>query len=70
MVSDLAQTLHKSIEFDPDVVAQVFDGTAKFDEAFLTSDEHGIVCASDVRSEIGEHFLQGYKKLCEVKASK
>lgn len=70
LVSDLAQTLHKSIEFNSDVVAQVFDGTAKFDEAFLTSDEHGIICASDVRSEIGKHFLQGYKKLCEIKATK
>ncbi len=39
---DLAQTLHEP-EFNPDVIAQVFDGTAEFDEAY--SDEHGIVCA-------------------------
>ena len=40
------------------------------DEAFLTSDEHGIVCASDAQGEIGERFLFGYKKLCEIKAAK
>ena len=67
---DLAQTLHEPTEFNPDVVAQVFDGTADFDEAFLTSDEHGVVCASDAEGEIGERFLFGYKKLCEIKASK
>ena len=70
LVLDLAQTLHEPIEFNPDVVAQVFDGTVEFDEAFLTSDEHGIVCASDAEGQIGERFLFGYKKLCEIKASK
>ncbi|MBF0974853.1 MAG: hypothetical protein HXK27_02090 [Atopobium sp.] len=70
LVLDLAQTLHEPTEFNPDVVAQVFDGTADFDEAFLTSDEHGVVCASDAEGEIGERFLFGYKKLCEIKAAK
>ena len=70
LVLDLAQTLHEPIEFNPDVVAQVFDGTVEFDEAFLTSDEHGIVCASDAEGQIGERFLFDYKKLCEIKASK
>ncbi len=32
--ADLAQTLHEPTEFSPDV-AQVFDGTAEFDEASL-----------------------------------
>ena len=58
LVLDLAQTLHEPT------------GTAEFDEAFLTSDEHGIVCASDAQGEIGERFLFGYKKLCEIKAAK
>ena len=70
LVLDLAQTLHEPIEFNPDVVAQVFDGTVEFDEAFLTSDEHGMVCASDAEGQIGERFLFDYKKLCEIKASK
>lgn len=70
LVLDLAQTLHEPIEFNPDVVAQVFDGTVEFDEAFLTSDEHGIVCASNAEGQIGERFLFDYKKLCEIKASK
>lgn len=70
LVLDLSQTLHKPVEFNSEIIAQVFDGTAKFDEVFLTSDEHGIVCASDAKGKVGEQFLLGYKKLCEIKASK
>ena len=70
LVLDLSQTLHEPVEFDSEIIAQVFEGTAKFDEVFLTSDEHGIVCASDAEGEVGRQFLFGYKKLCEIKATK
>ena len=70
LVLDLSQTLHEPVEFNSEIIAQVFEGTAEFDEAFLTSDEHGIVCASDAEGEVGSQFLFGYKKLCEIKAAK
>ena len=70
LVLDLSQSLHEPVEFNSEIIAQVFEGTAKFDEVFLTSDEHGIVCASDAKGKVGEQFLFGYKKLCEIKASK
>ena len=70
LVLDLSQTLNEPVEFNSEIIAQVFEGTAEFDEAFLTSDEHGIVCASDAEGEVGSQFLFGYKKLCEIKAAK
>ncbi len=53
----LARITSGPTEFNSDVIAQVFDGTAEFDEAFLTSDEHGIVCVLLMLKADRERFL-------------
>ena len=47
------------------LVDSVIAGAATYDEAFLVSDEHGVVVASDAPGEKSERFAGGYARLME-----
>ncbi|MGI6230623.1 MAG: hypothetical protein ACOYJL_06905 [Tractidigestivibacter sp.] len=65
LISDLASTVGLSVEYDGELVSRALTGAIDFDEAFLVSDEHGVVCASDAGGQLGERFAQGYQKLLD-----
>ena len=47
------------------LMEEALSGTIAFDEAFLVSDEHGIVPASNASGPRSERFAEGYAKLLE-----
>lgn len=66
LIGDLAKTMNLRIEYDSLLITHTFQNIIEFDEVFLTSDEHGVVCASDASGVMGKKFLKGYQKLLEV----
>lgn len=65
LVSQLAQTLGLSVFRRDGLVREVLAGTAAYDEAFLVSDEFGIVPASDASGDHGRRMREGYLRLLE-----
>lgn len=65
LVSDLARTLGLPVERDPDVASGVLAGAVRIDEAFLVSDEHGIVPASDLCGPRTRRFADGWQTLLD-----
>jgi hypothetical protein len=63
LVTDLAKTLGIRINYVTDLLRKVQGRQIDFDEAFLVSDEHGIVPASDCEGPEGRRFASGYAKL-------
>lgn len=65
LVGDLARTLGLPVEYDPAVVDGVTGGTVRADEAFLVSDEHGIVVADDLGGPRSRRFADGWQTLLD-----
>lgn len=65
LVLDLAASLGIPVELDASLARAVEAGTARFDEAFLVSDEHGVVAASDASGSVAERFAAGFERLRE-----
>lgn len=63
LVSDLAATVGLTVVRRESLADAVLAGDVEYDEAFLVSDEHGVVPASDASSDRAERFRQGYEKL-------
>ena len=63
LVSDLAKTIGMAKRKDELLIAGVLQGADGMDGVFLSSDEHGIVVASDCSCERAEKFAQGYDRL-------
>lgn len=65
LVEDLAKTLGMPVERDPQLLTHLTDGTVRPAEAFLVSDEHGIVPASDASGTLAAKFAGGWDRLLE-----
>lgn len=70
LVGDLAKTLGMPVERDPRLLQRLADGSERPAEAFLVSDEHGIVPASDCSGELAEKFAGGWDRLLERSRSR
>ena len=70
LVGDLAATLGMAVRRDPNLARAAADGVADLDEAFLVSDEHGVVPASDAEGPRARRFADGYAALLENAASR
>ena len=65
LVADLAGTLGIPVAREDDLARRVIDGVATGDEAFLVSDEHGVVGASDAPGPTAERLAGAYRTLLE-----
>lgn len=63
LVDDLAHTLGMPVERDPQLLQHLAGGSEAPVEAFLVSDEHGIVPASDCSGELAAKFAGGWDRL-------
>ena len=63
LVLDLLATRKCSVSFNKDLVKEVISGEKAFDEAFLVSDEHGIVQADEAKGSVGEKLKLDLQKL-------
>jgi len=73
LVSDLASTVGLTVVRRECLADSVIAGDVEYDEAFLVSDEYGVVPASDVLADRADRFRQGYEKLlasADAKASR
>ena len=64
LVRDLAATLGASVERSASLADDLAAGEP-CDEAFLVSDEHGVVCAEGASGPMGEQFARGWQTLLE-----
>ncbi len=67
LVRDLASTLGVSVERNATLAEDLAAGEA-YDEVFLVSDEHGVVCAEGAVGPMGEQFSRGWQTLLERRA--
>ncbi len=67
LVEDLARTLGVPLLHDGDLLDGISQGGVKPKEAFLVSDEHGVVVASDCAGPEGVRSANGYARLLEAK---
>lgn len=65
LVCDLAGTLGIPVERAADLALPVERGSRAFDEAFLVSDEHGVVPARDASGEVSARIAASYDRLLE-----
>ena len=65
LVRDLARTVGMSVACEEGLARRVLDGTACFDEAFLVSDEYGVVLASTAAGPRSQRLADGYARLLE-----
>jgi len=63
LVEDLARTLGLPVERSASLLDDLGTGLLTVEEAFLVSDEHGVVPASDASGEEGASFRAGYDRL-------
>lgn len=66
LVRDLARTLGVSVSNEEALARSVMDGAADFDEAFLVSDEHGVIPASDAPGPRSRRLADGYARLLDA----
>ncbi len=71
LVSDLAQTLGIVVSRENRLAAEIVAHASQvpFDEAFLVSDEHGIVAASNARGPLSRRLEDSYARLLERQGS-
>ena len=62
-VIDLARTMGIPMSAEEGLARSVMDGSAGLDEAFLVSDEHGVVPASDAPGMRAQRLADGYARL-------
>lgn len=65
LIEDLAVTLGYKVTRTAGLLDDVRAKRVLFDEAFLVSDEHGVVCISGYNGSEGERFAKSYSKLLE-----
>lgn len=65
LVSQLAQTLGMDVRIRDGLVEAVANKAIDYSEAFLVSDEHGVVPAIDATGSFGRRMSQGYQRLLE-----
>ena len=65
LVAQLAQTLGIEVQRWDGLLDAVASGALRYDEAFLVSDEHGVVPALDARGPHGRRMAQGYQRLLD-----
>ena len=70
LVCDLANTVGITVAREEGIAQGVLDNTLVYDEAFLVSDEHGIVCASDAAGPRGAKLAEGYERLLAAQKKK
>lgn len=70
LIEDLAHTMGLRVERRPGLRHEVERGEWGYDEAFLVSDEHGVVPTSDRPSARGTRFAQSYERLLERERAK
>ena len=63
LVRDLLCTLGMTVTRTPGLAATVLDGAVRVDEAFLVSDEYGVVPASNCTRIMGDKLEEGYQRL-------
>ena len=63
LILHLAKTLGLDVKRWPGVTDAIGSQALGFDEAFLVSDEHGVVPASDCSGPHGKRFALGYQRL-------
>lgn len=63
LVAQLAQTIGLPVEREGELLERVAYGELSYEEAFLVSDEHGVVPASDAEGPFGRRFADGYERL-------
>ena len=63
LIDGLARTLGMQVRRDADLRDGIAKGLRQFDEAFLVSDEFGVVPASDHSGETARRFAEGYESL-------
>ena len=65
LVLQLAETIGIPVRRDGGVVEATLSGITDYDEAFLTSDEYGVVEAHDAAGPVARRFQDAYAKLLE-----
>lgn len=65
LIADLAKTLGMPVRREARLVDAVADGSLVPEEAFLVSDEHGVVVASDASGDRARRFADGWARLLE-----
>ena len=65
LVAQLARTMGIDVEQYEGLAEGVAADAVRFDEAFLVSDEHGVVVASDAAGRHGRRMAEGYQRLLE-----
>jgi hypothetical protein len=63
LVEDLARTVGFTVRHVPNLLDDVRAKRVRFEEAFVVSDEFGVVAASDAAGDMGARFAEGYDKL-------
>lgn len=63
LVGQLAQTLGLGVARREGLAHDALAGALEFDEAFLVSDEYGIVPAADAQGQHGRRMREGYQRL-------
>jgi hypothetical protein len=62
-VSDLARAEGLVVTRRAGLAHALLQGNVAYDEAFLVSDEHGVVGADDAQGPCAQHFARDYEKL-------
>ena len=70
LLCDLANTVGITVAREDGVAQGLLNDTLDYDEVFLVSDEHGIVCASDATGPRGTKLAEGYEKLLAAQKQK
>lgn len=65
LIFDLARTLGIPVRVDEELVNRVRSGVESFDEAFLVSDEFGVVPASNAAGDLSRKLAASYQKLLD-----
>ena len=70
LVRGLANTVGIAVACEEGVAQGLLASTLAYDEVFLVSDEHGIVCASDATGPRGTKLADGYARLLAAQKKK
>lgn len=65
LIVDLAKTLGMPVLRVDGLASSYLEGALKPAEAFLVSDEHGVVPSSDIAGKVSKSFEGGYQKLLD-----
>ena len=63
LIAQLALTMGIDVQSHSGLMDAIETGAVSYDEAFLVSDEHGVVVASDAAGRHGKGMAEGYQRL-------